>query len=89
MEYLCKPIWEGSISFWLKEMENGGEKDAVFMFSDEDLSEISGLKRGGDFIEVMCGCTSQKYGDAVGRLKVFASGDLEVSCECTPGCQEG
>lgn len=70
-------------------MENGGEKDAVFMFSDEDLSEISGLKRGGDFIEVMCGCTSQKYGDAVGRLKVFASGDLEVSCECTPGCQEG
>ncbi|RWR84456.1 protein ULTRAPETALA 1-like protein isoform X2 [Cinnamomum micranthum f. kanehirae] len=69
-------------------MENGGEKDAVSMFSDEDLSEISGLKRGGDFIEVMCGCTSQKYGDAVGRLKVFASGDLEVSCECTPGCQE-
>lgn len=70
-------------------MENGGEKDAVSMFSDEDLSEISGLKRGGDFIEVTCGCTSQKYGDAVGRLKVFASGDLEVSCECTPGCQEG
>ncbi|XP_058085633.1 protein ULTRAPETALA 1-like [Magnolia sinica] len=69
-------------------MESDGEKDGVFIFHDEDLSEISGLKRGGDFIEVMCGCTSQRYGDAVGRLKVLAGGDLEISCECTPGCQE-
>ncbi|XXG59715.1 hypothetical protein AAC387_Pa04g1749 [Persea americana] len=69
-------------------MESGDERDGVIMFSDEDLCEMSGLKRGRDFIEVMCGCTSQRYGDAVGRLKVFASGDLEISCECTPGCQE-
>ncbi|OVA13903.1 SAND domain [Macleaya cordata] len=58
------------------------------LFSDEELSEISGLKRGGDYVEVTCGCTSHRYGDAVGRLRVFSSGDLEISCECTPGCQE-
>ncbi|KAL5986887.1 ultrapetala [Asimina triloba] len=70
-------------------MEVGGEKDGVLIFKDDDLNGISGLKRGVDFIEVMCGCTSQRYGDFVGRLKVFANGDLEVSCECTPGCEEG
>ncbi|OVA20194.1 SAND domain [Macleaya cordata] len=69
-------------------MEGGVERDCVFMFSDEELSEISGLKRGGDYIEVTCGCTSRRYGDAVGRLRVFTNGDLEISCECTPGCQE-
>ncbi|KAG6466499.1 hypothetical protein ZIOFF_075704 [Zingiber officinale] len=49
---------------------------------------MSGFNRGADFVEVLCGCTSHRYGDAVGRLKVFASGDLEISCDCTPGCQE-
>ncbi|XP_072958293.1 protein ULTRAPETALA 1-like [Typha angustifolia] len=63
-------------------------EDVCLLFSDEELSEMSGLKKGGDFVEVTCGCTSHRYGDAVGRLRVFASGDLEVSCECTPGCNE-
>ncbi|XP_026392347.1 protein ULTRAPETALA 2-like [Papaver somniferum] len=72
-------------------MENGGvERDGsvAMLFSDEELNEISGLKKGGDYVEVTCGCTSHRYGDAVGRLRVFSSGDLEISCECTPGCQE-
>ncbi|XP_043707547.1 protein ULTRAPETALA 1-like [Telopea speciosissima] len=69
-------------------MENGDGRDGAIMFSDDELSEISGLKRGGDYIEVTCGCTSHRYGDAVGRLRVFARGDLEINCECTPGCQE-
>ncbi|KAG1368183.1 putative protein ULTRAPETALA 1 [Cocos nucifera] len=69
-------------------MANAPGKDAAFLFTDEELSEMSGLKRGEDFVEVTCGCTSHRYGDAVGRLRVFASGDLEISCECTPGCQE-
>ncbi|WOL12972.1 hypothetical protein Cni_G21741 [Canna indica] len=69
-------------------MANGQEKDDLFLFADEELSEMSGWKKGADFIEVMCGCTSHRYGDAVGRLRVFASGELEISCECTPGCQE-
>ncbi|XP_068644463.1 protein ULTRAPETALA 1-like [Aristolochia californica] len=69
-------------------MASSAEKNAASLFGDEDLNEMSGLKTGGDHIEVTCGCTSQRYGDAVGRLRVFASGDLEISCECTPGCKE-
>ncbi|KAK3021088.1 hypothetical protein RJ639_027674 [Escallonia herrerae] len=72
------------------ERQNGGAADGGdFMFSDEEVREISGLSRCGDHVAVTCGCTSHRYGDAVGRLRVFASGDLEISCECTPGCQEG
>ncbi|XP_010278353.1 PREDICTED: protein ULTRAPETALA 1-like isoform X2 [Nelumbo nucifera] len=69
-------------------MESGVARDGAFMFSDEELDGISGLRRAGDYIEVTCGCTSHRYGDAVGRLRVFVGGDLEISCECTPGCQE-
>ncbi|XP_024994964.1 protein ULTRAPETALA 1-like [Cynara cardunculus var. scolymus] len=77
-------------------MANGAEErgslvmeDGSAMFSEEEVSEISGFKRGGDdHVEVTCGCTSHCYGDAVGTLRVFASGDLEISCDCTPGCQE-
>ncbi|KAK1325398.1 Protein ULTRAPETALA 1 [Acorus calamus] len=69
-------------------MASGGEKDVEVLFSDEELNEISGLKRGVDFVEVTCGCTSHRYGDAVGRLRIFGNGDLEITCECTPGCQE-
>ncbi|KAK4783766.1 hypothetical protein SAY86_018134 [Trapa natans] len=58
------------------------------MFSDEELREVSGLRRAADYIEVTCGCTSHRYGDAVGRLRVFVNGDLEITCECTPGCNE-
>lgn len=72
-------------------MANGGEErvEGSAMFSEEEVREISGFKRGGDdHVEVTCGCTSHCYGDAVGTLKVFASGDLEITCDCTPGCQE-
>lgn len=77
--------------------KNGVEREAaaaagVVMFSEEEVREISGFKKGGaddDYVEVTCGCTSHRYGDAVGRLRVFVSGDLEITCECTPGCQEG
>ncbi|PIA55028.1 hypothetical protein AQUCO_00800040v1 [Aquilegia coerulea] len=69
-------------------MENEVERDDVSMFSDEELSEISGLRKENDYIEVTCGCTSHRYGDAVGKLRVFPNGDLEINCECTPGCQE-
>ncbi|KAJ8497600.1 hypothetical protein OPV22_008152 [Ensete ventricosum] len=70
-------------------MADGEGQDATTsLFADEELCEMSGLKRGTDFVEVMCGCTSHRYGDAVGRLRVFASGDLEITCDCTPGCHE-
>lgn len=71
-------------------MANGVETESgLVMFSDEELREMSGVKKSGDHIEVTCGCTSHRYGDAVGRLRVFVNGDLEITCECTPGCQEG
>ncbi|KAK8599383.1 hypothetical protein V6N13_077309 [Hibiscus sabdariffa] len=70
-------------------MENGVEKESgSMMFSEEELKEVSGLKKGGDFVEVTCGCTSHRYGDAVGKLRVFSNGHLEIACECTPGCNE-
>ncbi|KAA3462549.1 protein ULTRAPETALA 1-like [Gossypium australe] len=70
-------------------MENGIDKESGSMlFCEEELIEVSGLKKGGDFVEVTCGCTSHKYGDAVGKLRVFSNGDLEITCECTPGCNE-
>ncbi|KAK1260475.1 Protein ULTRAPETALA 1 [Acorus gramineus] len=69
-------------------MASGGEKDLEELFGEEELEEISGLRRGSDFVEVTCGCTSHRYGDAVGRLRIFGNGDLEITCECTPGCQE-
>ncbi|KAL8167484.1 hypothetical protein V2J09_008983 [Rumex salicifolius] len=66
----------------------GGENSKEAMFSEEEVREMSGLKKGKDHIQVMCGCTSRRYGDAVASLRVFLNGDLEISCDCTPGCQE-
>ena len=69
----------------VEEMDRESVVNGLTMFSDEEVREISGFKRGGDdYVEVTCGCTSHRYGDAVGTLRVFTSGDLEISCECTP-----
>ncbi|XP_072970064.1 protein ULTRAPETALA 2-like [Typha angustifolia] len=70
-------------------MANSSGSGSKISFKDEDLKNMSGLKRGDDFIEVTCGCTSRRFGDAVGKLKVFANGELEVTCECIPECKEG
>ncbi|XP_028751849.1 protein ULTRAPETALA 1-like [Neltuma alba] len=70
-------------------MANCLDRESGFtMFSDDELREVSGVKRVEDYVEVTCGCTSHRYGDAVGRLRVFVNGCLEITCECTPGCQE-
>ncbi|KAK4286189.1 hypothetical protein QN277_002781 [Acacia crassicarpa] len=70
-------------------MANGLERESdLTMFSEDELKELSGMKRVGDYVEVTCGCTSHRYGDAVGRLRVFVNGYLEITCDCTPGCQE-
>ncbi|KAI4319813.1 hypothetical protein MLD38_033367 [Melastoma candidum] len=70
--------------------ESREETMTAALFGEEELRDVSGLKHGvaGDHVEVTCGCTSRRYGDAVGRLRVFRNGDLFVSCDCTPGCQE-
>ncbi|KAK1393300.1 Developmental regulator, ULTRAPETALA [Heracleum sosnowskyi] len=67
-----------------KEIGSGGAS----MFNEEDTKEIDGLRVCEDHVEVTCGCTSHQYGDAVGTLRVFPNGDLEINCECTPGCDE-
>lgn len=59
------------------------------MFSDEELRDMSGVKRDADHVEITCGCTSHRYGDAVGRLRVFLNGSLEITCQCTPSCHQG
>lgn len=69
-------------------MGKGEEEQVVEIFRQEELKDISGFKKGKDFVEVICGCTSHRYGDAVGRLRVFLNGLLLISCECTPACQE-
>ncbi|KAH0942135.1 hypothetical protein HID58_001772, partial [Brassica napus] len=58
------------------------------LFEQEELQEMSGVNVCGGYVEVMCGCTSHRYGDAVARLRVFPNGDLEITCECTPGCDQ-
>ncbi|CAN8273598.1 unnamed protein product [Cochlearia groenlandica] len=58
------------------------------LFKEEELQDISGVNVGVDYVEVMCGCTSHRYGDAVATLRVFPNGDLEITCQCTPGCDE-
>ncbi|KAL4359784.1 hypothetical protein AHAS_Ahas08G0112000 [Arachis hypogaea] len=69
--------------------ENNNNNNGFCVFSDDELKDLSGVKRvGGDCVEVTCGCTSHRYGDAVGRLRVFSNGCLQISCECTPGCNE-
>ncbi|KAF9612109.1 hypothetical protein IFM89_038177 [Coptis chinensis] len=70
--------------------KNGFEnKNGVFfMFSDEQLRDFDGFKRCEDCVEVTCGCTSQRYGDAIGKLSVYPNGELFISCQCTPGCEE-
>lgn len=47
------------------------EGNRASIFDAKEFSEIHGFMRGTDFIEVICGCTSQKYGDSVGRLRVY------------------
>ncbi|KAL7000328.1 Protein ULTRAPETALA 1, partial [Sarracenia purpurea var. burkii] len=68
--------------------ESGGAAASLFSEEEEVMREISGFKRGDDYVEVTCGCTSHRYGDAVGTLRVSLNGDLQITCECTPGCQE-
>ena len=62
---------------------------AVALFKDEDLKNIAGVVIGEDYVQVTCGCTSRKYGDAIGKLRIFDSGDLEIRCLCLRDCQRG
>ncbi|XVE50380.1 hypothetical protein DITRI_Ditri01bG0158000 [Diplodiscus trichospermus] len=58
------------------------------MFNEQELKEVEGFKRGSNFIEVKCGCTSKKFGDTIGKLRVYTNGKFMISCDCTPTCHE-
>ncbi|XP_037496266.1 protein ULTRAPETALA 2 isoform X2 [Jatropha curcas] len=71
-----------------------GEREVPIMisetlFREKELNDIDGFKRGHDYVEVKCGCTSKKYGDAIGLLRVFASGQFQITCDCSPVCKRG
>ncbi|XP_048327395.1 protein ULTRAPETALA 2 [Ziziphus jujuba] len=59
------------------------------MFTDEKMNNIKGLQRGPDFVATPCGCTSRRFGDSTGILKVFTSGLFLITCNCSPQCQQG
>ena len=48
-------------------------------------------KRGDDdgYIDLKCGCTSQKFGDTCGILRLYQSGMLEIYCQCCSECIKG
>ncbi|KAK1581804.1 hypothetical protein Q3G72_009141 [Acer saccharum] len=46
------------------------------MLLEGELNCMQVLERGQDYIEVWCGCTSQKYGDYIGKLKVLEGDDI-------------
>ncbi|KAM1057413.1 hypothetical protein ACFX2A_031357 [Malus domestica] len=62
------------------------------MFTDEDIKPVEnlyGLERGPNYIEVVCGCTSKKYGDSVGKLRISSTGQFSITCQClSPSCNE-
>ncbi|KAH7544205.1 hypothetical protein ACOSP7_030692 [Xanthoceras sorbifolium] len=58
------------------------------MFKEEELNSMKVLSRGRNYVEVRCGCTSQRLGDTIGKLKVFANGKFVINCECSDNCSE-
>ncbi|VVA29595.1 PREDICTED: ULTRAPETALA [Prunus dulcis] len=67
---------------------NIGIKDQSneIMFRDEDIKQLENiheLVQGPNYVEVICGCTSKKYGDQVGKLKISSTGQFQINCECS------
>nr|GME13835.1 protein ULTRAPETALA 1-like [Ipomoea batatas] len=59
------------------------------MLSAEETREIYGFKRGDGYVEMMCGITTSKFGEYGGMLRIFANGDLQITCQCFNGCTAG
>ncbi|XP_038887240.1 protein ULTRAPETALA 2-like [Benincasa hispida] len=59
------------------------------MFEEEGVQKMEGFVKGSDFIEVHCGCTSKKYGDSSGKLRISSSGHFFIFCFCSDACNAG
>ncbi|KAJ0972273.1 hypothetical protein J5N97_020232 [Dioscorea zingiberensis] len=68
-------------------MMDNVQKDGPHMFLDKELEDIHGLKI--ENVEVTFRCTSRRIGDTIEKFQIFKSGDLQIKCDCTPGCNEG
>ncbi|XAR56583.1 hypothetical protein NMG60_11037124 [Bertholletia excelsa] len=62
--------------------------EGATMFRNEELKDINGIKIETDHVQVTCILKSQDHGEQAGKLKIFADGKLEISCECVPNCPE-
>ncbi|CAI0439064.1 unnamed protein product [Linum tenue] len=53
------------------------------LFLEPQLRAMDGFRRpAADHIQVNCGCTSKRFGDCVGILKVHSSGQFLITCHC-------
>ena len=60
------------------------------MFTEEEIGNFLGvLQVTPQFIEIECGSTNPRYGDTVGKLRVFSDGKVEVDCICRVDCDKG
>lgn len=59
------------------------------LFEEVKLREMEGFNRGPNFVEIKCGCTSRKYGDTTGTLRVYENGQFLISCQCAAECNKG
>lgn len=65
------------------------KEESKIVLKEEEISKIGGFQMEEGYIEVICGCTSRKFGDTTGKLKVFESGQFLINCECSVDCKEG
>lgn len=65
------------------------EKGKWGLLEEEEVKKMGGFVEGSDFIEVHCGCTSKKYGDSPGKLRVSAAGQFLIFCFCSDACNAG
>jgi hypothetical protein len=59
------------------------------LFSEEELWNVSGMRLGKGFVEVTCGWTICRFGNAIRHLPFYPSGELEINRDCTQSCHEG
>lgn len=68
----------------------GEELSAITRESgDSYVGAVDGQAEKDGYIDLKCGCTSQKYGDTIGILRLYQNGKLEIQCQCSIGCING
>ncbi|XP_024976322.1 protein ULTRAPETALA 2-like [Cynara cardunculus var. scolymus] len=60
------------------------------IFTHEELRDyLSQIRvRAPHYIEIVCGCTSGKYGDSLGLLRISDDGTISAVCHCCKECKQ-